>query len=162
MSYAWIICMKSSFNRFDRLPYLLKRWKGPMSIGVFVMPEEYPAFVDFISHYMGLPITLCVYIPLGLENTSYYIRRNQFKQYFTKTLYPMNLLRDLAIESITTSHFMYVDADFMTSGGNSDSYSHRYRSKCNQGESRVVKRRECDPSIHHLSVYREGSSLPWV
>ena len=111
-----------------------------MSIGVFVMLEEYSAFVDFISHYMGSPITLCVYIPLGLEDSSYFIRYNHSKEYFPKTLYPMNLLRDLAIEAIETSHFMYVDADFMTSGKSVDSYSYRYRPKCNQGESRVVKR----------------------
>ena len=81
-------------------------------------PEEYPAFADYIAHYMGSPIVLSVYIPLGLENTSYFIRHNHTKEYFPSTLYPMNVLRDLAIESIETSHFMYVDADFMVSSEN--------------------------------------------
>ena len=34
---------------------------------------------------------------------------------FICTLYPMNLLRDLAIESIHTTHYMNIDADLFVS-----------------------------------------------
>ena len=118
MSYVRPFFSHCSFNRFDRLPFLLKRWKGPISIGTFVKKEEYPDFSDYIADYMGLPITFSVYVPLGLENSSYYIRRDGSRELFPKTLYPMNLLRDLAIESIKTSHYMYIDADFFISSGN--------------------------------------------
>ena len=86
-----------------------------MSFGVFVKMEEMPAFVNAILPYLGLPITFSVYVPLGLKRSSYYIRKNGTKEYFDDSLYPMNLLRDLAIEAIHTSHFFYLDADFFTS-----------------------------------------------
>ncbi|KAK8801895.1 hypothetical protein WA588_006179 [Blastocystis sp. NMH] len=104
-----------SMGRFDRMPYILKRWKGPMSIAVFVTLEEYSSFVNAITPYLGLPITFSVYIPLGLEHSSYFVRGNGKKTVFAHTLYPINLLRDMAIESIHTTHFFCVDADFFFS-----------------------------------------------
>ena len=77
--------------------------------------EEMPAFVNATLAYLGLPITFSVYVPLGLKRSSYHIRKNGTKEYFDDSLYPMNLLRDLAIEAIHTSHFLYLDADFFTS-----------------------------------------------
>ena len=105
-----------SMGRFDRMPFILKRWKGPMSIAVFVTLEEYSSFVNAITPYLGLPITFSVYIPLGLEHSSYFVRGNGKKTVFAHTLYPINLLRDMAIESIHTTHFFCVDADFFFSG----------------------------------------------
>ena len=105
-----------SMGRFDRMPFILKRWKGPMSIAVFVTLEEYSSFVNAITPYLGLPITFSVYIPLGLEHSSYFVRGTEKKTVFAHTLYPINLLRDLAIESIHTTHFFCVDADFFFSG----------------------------------------------
>ena len=103
------------FNRFDRIRYLLKRWNGPMSIGAFVKKEEMSSFVDTILPYLCLPITFTVYVPSSLKWSSYHIRRSGRKELFAESLYPMNLLRDLAIETIRTSHFLYLDADFFTS-----------------------------------------------
>ena len=103
------------FSRFDRMPYLLKRWNGPMSFAVFVKMEEMPAFVSAILPYLGLPITFSVYVPMKVKRPSYHIRGTGKREWFPDSLYPMNLLRDLAIETIHTSHFLYVDADFFTS-----------------------------------------------
>ena len=105
-----------SMGRFDRMPFILKRWKGPMSIAVFVTLEEYSSFVNAITPYLGLPITFSVYIPLGLEHSSYFVRETGKQTVFAHTLYPINLLRDLAIESIHTTHSFCVDADFFFSG----------------------------------------------
>ena len=103
------------YNRFDRIPYLLKRWDGPMSVGVFVKKKEMSAFVNAILPYLGLPITFSVYVPMKVKGSSYHIRGNGRREWFPDSLYPMNLLRDLAIETIHTSHFLYLDADFFTS-----------------------------------------------
>ena len=83
-----------------------------MSIGILVRLPEFPLFAKAIEEYAGYPITFSVYVPLGDKRTSYFIRKNGTKEVFPDTLYPVNLLRDLAIESIRTTHFMFVDADF--------------------------------------------------
>lgn len=86
-----------------------------MSIGILVRLPEFPLFAKAIEEYAGYPITFSVYVPLGDKRTSYFIRKNGTKEVFPDTLYPVNLLRDLAIESIRTTHFMFVDADFYIS-----------------------------------------------
>ena len=102
-----------------------------MSIGILVRLSEFPSFVKAIEEYSGYPITFHVYVPLGTYNTSYFIRKNETKEMFPNTLYPVNLLRDLAIESIHTTHYMFVDADFYISCTQLlSSVTHRYGDGC--------------------------------
>ena len=104
-----------SFNRFDRIKYFTQRWKGPMSIACFIQQNEIASFVKSLSPYFGLPITFIVYIPQKAHRSNYFIKDNGEKKVFICTLYPMNLLRDLAIESIHTTHYMNIDADLFVS-----------------------------------------------
>lgn len=97
------------------MEYLLQRWKGPMSIACLIQMDEYVSFVKSISPYFGLPITFSVYVPLEPRNSSYFIEGNGTRMLFPSTLYPVNLLRDLAIESIHTTHYMNIDADLFIS-----------------------------------------------
>ena len=106
-----------------------------MSIGILVQLYEFPSFVKAIEPYIGYPITFNVYVPLGIHHSSYFIRKNGTKEVFSNTLYPVNLLRDLAIESIHTTHYMFVDADFYISCQQQiDSMTCRYSYGCTQEE----------------------------
>ena len=86
-----------------------------MSIACFIQLNEFAAFVKSISPYFGLPITFVVYIPRKARRTSYFIQESGKQKVFLRSLYPMNLLRDLAIESIYTTHYMNIDADLFVS-----------------------------------------------
>ena len=67
------------------------------------------------SRLFGFAYHLFSVRPFGIKEIELHIRKNGTKEYFDDSLYPMNLLRDLAIEAIHTSHFLYLDADFFTS-----------------------------------------------
>lgn len=103
------------YNRFERFMYHLKRWKGAMSIGIIVQLHEFPSFVNAIEGLFGRPIVFSVYVPMNSSESSYFVRKNGTREVFPSILYPVNILRDLAIESIRSTHFMYVDADFFIS-----------------------------------------------
>ena len=123
------------FNRFERFKYHLKRWNGSMSIGILVQLPEFPSFVKAIEEYVGYPITFNVYVPFKTQHPSYFIRKNGTKEPYPNTLYPVNLLRDLAIESIHTTHYMFVDADFYISCQQSiNSMIYRYGNGCPREE----------------------------
>ena len=92
-----------------------------MSIACFIQQDEFASFAESISAYFGLPITFIVYIPMTSKGASYYIRNNGTRKVFNTTLYPVNLLRDLSIESIQTTHYMNIDADLFVSSLDSDS-----------------------------------------
>lgn len=89
-----------------------------MSVACFVQMDEFSSFVKAISPYLDMPITFIVYIPLKAKRSSYFISESGVKRKFVRTLYPVNLLRDLAIESIYTTHYMNIDADIFISGSN--------------------------------------------
>lgn len=97
------------------MPYLLQRWKGPQSIAVFVRLGELKAFVKSIQNWRGLPILFSVYIPLDKRNSTFFVRFNKSREYYPDAIFPINILRDLAIESIRTTHFFYIDSDFFVS-----------------------------------------------
>lgn len=93
-----------------------------MSISCFIQQDEFVSFAETISSYFGLPIVFTVYIPESSLGASYYIRNDNTKMVFNTTLYPVNLLRDLSIESIQTTHYMNIDADLFISSLTSDMY----------------------------------------
>ena len=105
------------------MKYHIQRWKGPMSVACFIQLREFTSFVRLISPFLGLPITFIVYVPLKPRSSSYFIENNGTRSVFSSLLYPVNLLRDLAIESIHTTHYMHIDADLFLSSWVDSSYS---------------------------------------
>ena len=122
-----------------------------MSIGILVRLPEFPVFAKAIEEYAGYPITFSVYVPLGNKRSSYFIRKNGTKEVFPDTLYPVNLLRDLAIESIRTTHYMFVDADFYIScSGGMESIMNRHGEEGNSSQRGCSARRKQHPHLPNL------------
>lgn len=124
------------------MKYLLQRWKGPMSIACLIQMDEFVSFVKSISPYFGLPITFSVYVPLKPHNSSYFIEGNGKRMVFPSTLYPVNLLRDLAIESIRTTHYLNIDADLFVSSTSPPFFIIRYNRAVPPIQSQCLTRRE--------------------
>ena len=106
-----------SLNRFDRLPYHLNRWKGPMSIAIQINEEEIDEMLDEIEKIQRNNIRFTFYIiKKNPENKP----RCHFMSMSGKSIplqncFVCNVLRNLAIETIKTSHFLLIDGDGIVS-----------------------------------------------
>ena len=102
-----------SLNRFDRLPYHLSRWKGPMSIAIQINEEELEELYNIISSIWRNNIRFTFYIVKKQSNSKprcKFVTMNG-KSILLPTCFVCNVLRNLAIETISTSHFLLIDGD---------------------------------------------------
>ena len=107
-----------TLNRQDRLPYLMKRWKHRIMMSIMIMESEIPNVIKLINDYKNYQrITYLLYIIK--EKPSFQGRSIFFDStgptFSNETIFPINLLRDLAIESIETTHYFVSDIDVFTS-----------------------------------------------
>ena len=103
-----------SLDRFDRLPYHLDRWKGPISIAIQINEEELEELYDFISPIQRNNIRFSFYIvqkPLVKNQPRCTFITMNGESLSLPNCFVYNVLRNLAIETITTSHFLLVDGD---------------------------------------------------
>ena len=102
-----------SLNRMDRLYLHLDRWKGPMSIAVQVNEEDLVDLIQIVNAIRRDNIRFTFYIVIKPIESNY---RCIFKSLngtdvLYESCYVINVLRNLAIETIKTSHFMIIDGD---------------------------------------------------
>lgn len=103
-------------SRFDRLPLHFDRWKGPMSIAVQINEEEIENAITTISTFNRTNIRFTFYIVKNQNENprcSFVTMKNVTVKY--DTCFVINELRNLAIETIQTSHYLIVDADGIVS-----------------------------------------------
>ena len=67
--------VRGRLNRLDRLPYILQRWKGALSVAVLVHEGELDSLLDTIMPYSPLSrIVFTVYVMKNItdENIPFY------------------------------------------------------------------------------------------
>ena len=100
--------------RKDRLPYLMKRWKHRINMVIFVTENEIDELREVIDSYKSHKrITFILYIVKSRTNSRYQSIYYDGKKpvYRNNTIFPINVLRDLAIEFIDTTHYFICDID---------------------------------------------------
>ena len=105
-------------DRMDRIPYLIKRWKRDISIAVFLEEKDVPQLERTIMEFTSLKrIVFSFYIRRTItpSNTPYYRKDKINMKHFNNGLYPMDIMRDMAIESIETTHYLLLDIDIFIS-----------------------------------------------
>ena len=107
-----------TLNRKDRLPYLMKRWKHRINMAIFLQERDIPEVKQLINEYSSFHrIKFILYIVKDKIDTPY--RSIYFDPvkpiYSNETIFPINVLRDLAIESIETTHYYVSDIDVFAS-----------------------------------------------
>ena len=107
-----------TLNRQDRLPYLMKRWKHRILMSIMIKESEIPNVIKLIDDYkIYQRITYLLYIIK--EKPSFQGKSIFFDStgptFSNETIFPINLLRDLAIESIETTHYFVSDIDVFSS-----------------------------------------------
>lgn len=105
-----------SLQRMDRLSLHFSRWKGEMSISIQCNEEEFETLLEIISNIHRKKIRFTFYLVKknGDNNRCSFIKKNG-KQYHLPSCYVINELRNLAIETIRTTHFMIIDGDAIIS-----------------------------------------------
>ena len=100
----------------DRLPYLLDRWKGKIVIGLSTSTDEIEETVKAIKPYSTIErLKFVFYVKENNPSVKPYYQGRGGKRSFD-SIFPINFLRDLCIESITTTHYLYLDGDVFVSG----------------------------------------------
>lgn len=113
--------MSNRLDRANRLPYLLTRWKGPLALTLFADIANFTEVQSFINSINSrMNITLVLYLTnFNLKNGSNYIlsfnNNTITRVYFHQPIFPINLLRSLAIHSIQTTHYTVIDIDLLLS-----------------------------------------------
>lgn len=125
LSHHWVLT-----NRPERLfffKHLLSRWRGfaflslltlrPISITIMVRRNESDAVEQFIRS-SGFPsrLRLALYI-FGISDRPDCVNKFDGKQMVCveEKIYPLNLLRNIAIKNTVTSHFVVFDMDMWPS-----------------------------------------------
>mmetsp|Transcript_19148 Transcript_19148/g.29065 ORF Transcript_19148/g.29065 Transcript_19148/m.29065 type:complete len:535 (-) Transcript_19148:58-1662(-) len=110
-----------SQTTLDRLPILLEscqRWTGPMIVTVYVTEEEYEMEWDndhdhghhgIVSDVMKK----CPHAHENLELIPYIAKSDEERKYE----YPINTLRNIALDHVKTSHMIMLDIDMVPSEG---------------------------------------------
>ena len=104
----------------NRLPFLLNRWKGAISLSILVKESEIELLADRVLEYAGLGrIVFTVYVTKTITSNTipFYVQQNGTHLNYPNGFYPINTLRNLAIESISTTHLLIADTDVFPSMG---------------------------------------------
>ena len=110
----------SRLDRLDRLPYLYKRWNGPLVLSFFVNIDNITNVNSCINDYGKRPNTVLIFYiyQSNLKDDNYFINiinNTIYKVNFENPLFPINLLRSIGIHSIKTTHFTVMDIDLLPS-----------------------------------------------
>ena len=106
-----------SNSHLNRLPYHLDRWKGLASIAIQVYEKDLTETLKTVSTITRNNIRFTFYVIKKKEDGS---KHCTFKSVnntiiYYQNCYVINELRNLAIETIQTSHFILVDGDGLIS-----------------------------------------------
>ena len=105
-----------SLNRMDRLPLHFSRWNGNISIAVQCHEDEINSLFSIISSIKRENIRFTFYIikkTKSEKRCSFKMKNGEY--FYLYSCYVINELRNLAIETIQTSHFMIIDGDAILS-----------------------------------------------
>ncbi|KAK8800225.1 hypothetical protein WA171_004860 [Blastocystis sp. BT1] len=105
-----------SLSRIDRLPYHLARWKELKVILVMITQMELQEAWTKLAAFKESSLRFILYV-VDPQFTPYFINTTDPWTVLQRTrpFYSLNLFRDIAIESITTTHFLMIDGDVFVS-----------------------------------------------
>ena len=104
-------------DRMNRLSLHFQRWKGPMSVAIQLDEEELPKVAKYLSKMTRSNVRFTLYV---VRNIGKMIKHCSFitmngSSVFYDRCFVINELRNLAIETIQTTHFMLIDGDSIIS-----------------------------------------------
>ena len=117
------IILTCSVDRLSYMKYLIKRWNGPFSIAIFLTNLQIAELETWLEEYASIPhLRVTLYIVDASDgprkqDVVYWSRRGKLRHLLqSKRIYPINVLRDLAILNCQTTHYINLDMDLWPSG----------------------------------------------
>lgn len=106
-----------SANRLDRLPFHFDRWNGNISIAIQLNEEELEEVANVLTSFQRPNVRYTFYV---IKQSSH-AKKCSFVSFKKKKVkyescFVVNELRNLAIETIQTTHFIITDGDGLLSG----------------------------------------------
>lgn len=99
-------------GRLDRLPIHLSHWSGNMSIAIQLEESELPLVADVITKTNRSNIRFTLYILKDIHRPSKgTFLMKQYRRVYFPSCFACNVLRDLAIETIQSTHYFLIDGD---------------------------------------------------
>ena len=137
-----------SIDRQNRLPYLLRRWKHEIVLAICVLESQLSQVGELIKKYNEYnQITFIIYVIRNNNDSSFktIFYDDSGPVYSNNTIFPINLLRDLSIESIDTTHYFICDIDAFPSETLYDSIIMHNETLCDHKAIFVLK-------LFHMTV----------
>lgn len=106
-----------STHRLDRLQFHLDRWHEPLSIVIQMGEDDISTVATVVSNITRPNIRFTFYILKNIEKGQArcsYVRKSG-EIVLTDSCFPINVLRDLGIETIQTTHYFILDGDAVIS-----------------------------------------------
>ena len=105
-----------SLQRMDRLPFHFDRWDGDYSIALQMKEEEMKKAAGMINRISKKNVRFSLYI-IEAKKKVYRCTFRTMKQTISNfsSCFDINVLRNLAIETILTSHYLLTDGDAVIS-----------------------------------------------
>ena len=110
-------------DRLSYMKYLVKRWNGPFSIAIFLTDLQIAEVETWLKEYSSTPhLRVTLYIVDAADgprksDVVYWSRHGTMRHLIqSKRIYPINVLRDLAILNCQTTHYINLDMDLWPSG----------------------------------------------
>ena len=100
-------------NRMNRFPFHIERWEKNISVAIETSEEELPSLVKTIALVKRDNIRYTFQVIKKTKEGCRFFYNNRTIIY--DSCFDINLLRDLAIETVTTTHFLIVDGDAIIS-----------------------------------------------
>jgi hypothetical protein len=98
-------------SRLSKLDALVSVWDGPISCAIYVPPDiDTKKHLDSLTNYYQQHDLVSQYVSLHTV-----VDRRPKKS--GKHLFPMNVLRNVAMSNVHTDFVLYIDADFLPSHG---------------------------------------------
>ncbi|KAK8796405.1 hypothetical protein WA588_000540 [Blastocystis sp. NMH] len=112
-TFDFTVISQTTKERLFFFPYLLQRWKGPLSIAIMTNVTDTEEIETFIqSSNFPDRLRLALYITgLPGKTDCVYRRTSRGLRCVRATIYPLNRLRNIAIQNSLTSHFVVFDMD---------------------------------------------------
>jgi singapore isolate B (sub-type 7) whole genome shotgun sequence assembly, scaffold_11 len=131
--------LSSRVDRLSYLPLLLQRWPGPLSLSIIAYPDK----LCEVHQAMRLVATrrnshVVIYIPSKFN----YVWKGTFddpkQRKNSIPIYPINLLRNLAILNVRTTHYINMDMDLWPSVTLLDTFANLPREVLDDPKSALI------------------------
>ena len=127
-------------------------------MSIFAKESELSSLAHVLSQYVSTRrLVFSIYVMKSIQDhTAFYVLQNGRHLNYPNGFYPINTLRDLAIESVSTTHCLVADVDMFPSDGLESSIDQYAKELCDHRNMVVVPTFQYNQHPSLKKCYKEG------